>query len=119
MARDDKLARGAQALLNYTFFGAPHVAVITTDRDQGTYGAIDCGGYVATLTHAATSLGLGSIAQAAIAMYSDKVRDFLDLPEDRLVVCAVSLGYADPEHPANRFRTSRAEVGDVVVHVRD
>ncbi|WP_185996604.1 nitroreductase [Nocardioides campestrisoli] len=119
VARDDKLARGAQALLNYTFFGAPHVAVITTDREQGTYGAIDCGGYVATLTHAATSLGLGSIAQAAIAMYSDKVRDFLHLPEDRLVVCAVSLGYVDPEHPANGFRTSRAQVDDVVVHVRD
>ncbi|WP_204163860.1 nitroreductase [Nocardioides solisilvae] len=117
VARDDKLARGAQALLNYSFFGAPHVAVITTDRDQGTYGAIDCGGYVATLTAAATSLGLGSIAQAALAMYSDKVRDFLGLPDDRLVVCGVSLGYADPEHPANRFRTSRASVGEVVTRV--
>ncbi|GGO74972.1 nitroreductase [Nocardioides deserti] len=119
VARDDKPARRAQALLNYTFFGAPHVAVITTDRDQGTYGAIDCGGYVATLTNTATALGLGSVAQAAIAMCSDKVREFLDLPEDRLVVCAVSLGYPDLEHPVNGFRTSRARIEDVVTHVRD
>ncbi|WP_244928954.1 nitroreductase [Nocardioides sp. W7] len=119
LAHGDKPGRGAQALLNFSFFGAPHVAVITTDRDQGTYGAIDCGGYVATLTSTATALGLGSIAQAAIAMHSGKVRDFLNLSADRLVVCAVSLGYADLEHPANAFRTSRAGVDDVVVHLRD
>ena len=117
--RDDKLGRGAQALLNYSFFGAPHVAVVTTDREQGVYGAIDCGGYVTTLVLAAQALGLGAVPQAAIAMFSDCVREFLDLPEDRLVVCAVSLGHADEAHPANAFRTSRAPVGDVVTHVRD
>ncbi len=47
-------------------------------------------------------------------MYSDGVRELLALPEDRLVVCAVSFGYADPDHPANAFRTERAGVDDVV-----
>jgi nitroreductase len=112
--KEDWEARVAQRLKNFEFFGAPHVAVITTDRDQGVYGAIDCGGYVANLLHAAHSLGLASIPQAAIAMHSDHVREFLDLPEDRLVVCAVSFGYADTAHPVNQFRTSRADVDDAV-----
>jgi len=99
---------------NFDFFGAPHVAIVTTDREQGTYGAVDCGGYVATLLLALRSRGIDSIAQAAIAMYSDGVRELLALPEDRLVVCAVSFGYADPDHPANAFRTERAGVDDVV-----
>lgn len=47
-------------------------------------------------------------------MHSDAVRAHLGLTEDRLVVCAVSFGYADPDHPANTFRTERAEVGDAV-----
>jgi nitroreductase len=117
IARDDMAARGAQMLKNFEFFGAPHVAIITTDAHLGVYGAVDCGGYVATLLNAATSRGVASVAQAAIAMYSDHVRAFLDLPADRQVLCAVSLGYADADHPANTFRTSRAGLDDTLVVV--
>ncbi|WP_460800050.1 nitroreductase [Nocardioides pacificus] len=116
--RADGDARLVQMLKNYTFFGAPHVAVITTDREQGVYGAIDCGGYVANLMHAAHTLGIATVPQAAIAMYSDHVREFLELPEDRMVVCAVSFGYADLEDPVNAFRTTRADVADVVTVLR-
>lgn len=112
--REDRPARGLQMFKNFSFFGAPHTAVVTTDRALGTYGVLDCGGYVNTLMLAAQSLGLGVIAQGAIAMYSDYVRDFLDLPEDRLVVCAVSFGHADESDPVNAFRTSRADLEGVV-----
>ena len=114
IAHDDAPARQGQAMLNFSFFGAPHVAVVTSDREQGTYGAVDCGGYVSTLLLALRSRGIDSVAQAAIAMHSDVVRAHLGLAEDRLVVCAVSFGYADPAHPANRFRTERASVDDAV-----
>jgi nitroreductase len=114
IGREDRRARTEQAMRNFSFFGAPHVAVITTDRDQGVYGAVDCGGYVATLMLAARSLGLGAVAQAAIAMYSDVVREHFGFTEDRMVVCAVSFGYEDPEHPANGFRTSRSVLDDVL-----
>lgn len=110
IARDDRSAREEQAMLNFSFFGAPHVAVVTTEPELGVYGAVDCGGYVATLLLAAEALGLGAVAQASVAMYSDVVRDQLDLGPDRSVVCAVSLGHADRDHPANTFRTARAEL---------
>jgi nitroreductase len=112
--RDDRPSRRTQALANFSFFGAPHVAIITTDRALGVYGAVDCGGFVSTLTLAAHALGLGSVPQAAIAMYSDTVRQHLGLPEDRLVVCAVSFGRPDPHHPANHFRTPRADTSQVI-----
>ncbi|AVH94201.1 MULTISPECIES: nitroreductase [Streptomyces] len=115
ISRDDLEAREAQYLRNYAFFGAPHVAVVTTGRDQGVYGAVDCGAYVTNLLNAATSLGVATIPQAAIARYADHVRGHLGVPEDRLVVCAVSFGYADTAHPVNAFRTTRANAADVVV----
>lgn len=115
--RSDFAARTEQMLKNFSFFGAPHVLIITTDREQGTYGAIDCGGYVANLMNAALEQGLGSIAQGAIAMHSGKVRELLDIPDDRAVVCAVALGRPDERHPVNSFRTSRAELDGVVVRV--
>ena len=43
--------------------------------------------------------------------------DGVDLPADSLVVCAVSLGFPDPEHPANRFRTARAGLAESVSFV--
>jgi len=112
--RDDREARARQALLNFEFFGAPHTAVITSDRELGTYGAVDCGGYVANLLLAATSLGIATVAQAAIASVSAVVRAELGLPEDRVVVCAVSFGYADESDPINGFRTTRASLDETV-----
>jgi nitroreductase len=117
IGREDADARVAQRMRNFSFFGAPHVAVITTDREQGVYGAVDCGGYVATLIHAAHSLGIATIPQAAIAMYSDHVREFLGITDDRAVVCAVSLGYSAHDAPVNGFRTTRAALTDAVTVV--
>lgn len=112
--RDDKLGRLDQMLQNFRFFGAPHTAVITSPKALGTYGVMDCGGYVANLLNAAQALGLGAIAQAAPAMYADVVRDHLNITEDRDIVCTVSLGHAAPEHPVNSFRTEREEVAVAV-----
>ena len=42
--RGDKAAYARQALENFNFFGAPHVAIVHTDEPLGVYGAIDCGG---------------------------------------------------------------------------
>ena len=42
--RSDHAARTAQMLRNFDGFGAPHLAVMTSDRDHGVYGAVDCGG---------------------------------------------------------------------------
>lgn len=110
----DYEARTRQGLLNYSFFGAPHVAIITTERDMGVYGAVDCGAYIAFFTLAAASMGIATVTQAAIAMHSTAVREFLDLSDDRLVVCGVAFGYADPEDPVNAFRTGRAGLDEVV-----
>lgn len=114
VARDDRDGRERQHLENFRFFGAPHVAVISTPAALGAYGAVDCGGYVSTLMTAAQSLGVATIAQGAIAMYADVVHEHLGIPQDRNVVCAVSFGYADESHPANAFRTDRAELSAVV-----
>lgn len=113
--RSDYPARRAAMIDNYSFFGAPHVAIITTDRRLGAYGAIDCGAYVANLMNAALDVGIASIAQGAIGVQAGKVRELLGLPEDRLVVCGVAIGYADEDHPVNGFRTSRAGLDEAMV----
>jgi len=114
----DRVASAKQAQENFRFFGAPHVALITTEVALGPYGAVDCGGYVQNFMLAARSLGVASIAQAALAMKSEFLRKWFEIPDNRQVVCGISFGYEDREHPANSFRTRRAPMSEVVQWVR-
>jgi len=117
--RGDKAAYARQALENYNFFGAPHVAIIHTDEPLGVYGAIDCGAYVGNFMLAAQALGLGTIPQAALARHSGLIRRHFNLADDRRVVCGISFGYADHEHKVNSYRTSRAKIADTVTFIDD
>ena len=65
--RGDREATARQARENFRLFGAPHVAMITSDAALGVYGAVDCGAFVAYFLLAATSLGIATIPQAALA----------------------------------------------------
>lgn len=117
--RGDKAAYAKQSLENFNFFGAPHVAIIHTDEALGVYGAIDCGAYVSNFMLAAQALGLGVIAQAALAHQSGLIRRHFKLGNDRRVLCGISFGYADRDHRINSYRTSRAGISDAVTFVED
>ncbi|AVT75748.1 nitroreductase [Rhodopseudomonas palustris] len=117
IARGDKVAAAQQALQNFNFFGAPHVAIITTDEALGVYGAVDCGGYVTSFMLAAQALGIATVPQAALAFHAGVVRKHFGLGDDRRVVCGISFGYADPDHKANSYRTGRAALGEVATFV--
>jgi nitroreductase len=119
VARGDREASAKQGFENYRFFGAPHVAIITTDEALGTYGAVDCGAYVNNFLLAAQSLGVASIPQAALASHSKFVHEHFRLGNDRLIVCGISFGYEDHTHKTNRFRTSRAALDEVVTWVEE
>lgn len=113
--RGDRVASAKQAMENFRLFGAPHVAIVTTDANQGTYGAVDAGLYVATFLLAARSLGIATIAQAAIAMHSPLVHTHFDIPAERKVLVGISFGYPDLDHPANSYRTARAGLDEVAI----
>ena len=114
-AKGDREASARQAAQNFTMFGAPHVAIVSSDEALGVYGAVDCGAYVGSFMLAAHSLGVGSIAQAALAAYPGVLREVLGIGADRSIVCGISFGMADTAHPANQFRTTRAPASDSVV----
>jgi len=112
--RGDRAASGKQARENFRLFGAPHVAIVSTDEALGTYGAIDCGAFVSNFMLAATSVGIATIAQASLAGHSRFVHQHFGIPDDRMIVCGISFGYENSDHPANRFRTRRASLDEVL-----
>lgn len=112
--KGDRAASTAQMMENFRFFGAPHVALITSEADLGAYGVLDCGAFITAFTLAATARGVATIPQAAIASYAPLMHRFFDLPTNRSVLCAISFGWADPGHKANGFRTTRAPLEDIL-----
>ena len=117
--RGDRERRGEQMMENFRFFGAPHVAIVTTEAELGPYGAMDTGGFIALFTLAARAKGIATVAQASVTGYAPTIRKHFEIPENRLIQTAISFGYEDTGHPANSFRTDRASIEDVLTFIED
>lgn len=112
--KGDREGSGREMMRNFALFDAPHCAILSSPRELGTYGALDCGGFVTAFTLAAQARGVATIAQAAIAGYGPFLHRYFAIPGDRLILCAISFGFADSGHPANGFRTERAKLCEFV-----
>lgn len=114
IGREDRAKAAEQSMENFCFFRAPQVAIITTPKALGIYGAVDCGLYLHAWMLAARGLGLDTVAQAALASYPDILRSFLGVSDEERVVCGLAFGYADHAHPVNGYRTTRVSVAQSV-----
>ena len=112
--KGDRTGSAKQTMQNFALFGAPHTAIVSSPAQLGPYGAMDAGGFVTAFTIAAQSLGVATIAQAAVARHGPFLHRCFDIPDDRLILCAISFGYGDMDHPANSFRTPRADVSQII-----
>ena len=112
--KGDRAGSTRQTMRNFELFDAPHCAILSSPAELGPYGALDCGGFVTAFCLAAQAAGVATIPQAAVASFAPFLHRYFDIPEDRLVLCAISFGYAVPDDPANAFRTGRAPVEEIV-----
>lgn len=115
--RGDRDGSARQALENFRFFGAPHLAVVTAHKDLAERGLFDTGIYLGYFLLGAQAMGVAAVAQGAIAHYADVIRKYAPISTDLRVICGVSFGYEWKDHPANSFRTGRVDLNDTVVFV--
>jgi len=108
--REDKMARLEWFANNYQFFGAPVALFFTIDRDMEQGSWVDYGMFLQSLMLAAREQGLETCAQAAFCPYYDSVMPILGAPSEQMLVCGMSIGYADPDAVINEYRTSRLSV---------
>jgi nitroreductase len=117
--REDKAARAAAVLRNWEFFRAPLAGIVCIDRDLGMVDAVAVGMFLQTLVLALTARGLGACFQASITGYPEIIREQLDIPEQFTLLCGLSVGYPDPNFPANHIRLDREPVERKVVFLDD
>ncbi|AQV93650.1 nitrobenzoate reductase [Cupriavidus necator] len=110
ISREDKARMHEQHARNFRFFDAPVGMIFTIDRimEQGSW--LDYGMFLQSIMVAARARGLDTCPQAAFAQYHKIIASHLRLPSEEMVVCGMSLGFADPEAIANRLTTEREPV---------
>jgi len=96
------------------FYGAPVAIIICLDDSFSTRQMIDVGTAVGYLVLAAHAFGLATCPIGLIADYADEIKDLLNIPENKRVVIGVALGYPDRENPMSQFRSSRADLRELV-----
>ncbi|MBI3283953.1 MAG: nitroreductase [Burkholderiales bacterium] len=117
LMRENKQGMHAQHGRNYAFFDAPVGFIFTIDRvmEQGSW--LDYGMFLQNIMLAAKARGLDTCPQAAFTQYHKIISEVLDLPENEMLVCGMSLGYADRTKIENTLITERENLEGFVCFV--
>jgi nitroreductase len=99
---------------NFRHYGAPAVIYLLTGRDfyyqtkgLNVWALYDCGAVAGNIMLLATQYGLGTVAQAQAVVYPDVLREVLGIPESKIALLGIAIGYPDWDNPVNQFRTER------------
>jgi len=118
--REDQEARTQWVQRGFRFFDAPVGIVISVDKSLleggawATWAIYDCGALAQTICLVAMEYGLGTCIEAAAVAYRDVIRKHTGISKDKEVVIGISLGYPDPNFPANANYSKRVPFDEVV-----
>lgn len=112
IGKADKDKMHLQQQRNYRFFDAPVGLMFTIDRVMGRGSLVDYGMFLQSLMIAARAQGLSTCPQAAWNVFGKIVMPHIGAGPDEMLVCGMSLGYAEAGELVNTFRTPRVPVGE-------
>ncbi|RRH79966.1 nitroreductase [Variovorax beijingensis] len=110
IAKGDKQRMHLQHGRNYRFFDAPVGLFFTIDRALQEGSLLDCGMFLQSVMIAARGRSLHTCPQAAFLKFHRRIAEYLEIPAGRMLVCGMSLGYADESSIENSLVTEREPV---------
>ena len=110
IGKGDKDKMHLQHQRNYRFFDAPVGLMFTIDRVMGRGSLVDYGMFLENLMVAARARGLHTCPQAAWNGFASIILPHIGAGQEEMLVCGMSLGYADAQEVVNTFHTSRVPV---------
>ncbi len=109
LGKGDKAGMHAQHQQNFKFFGAPVGLMFTMDKVMGRGSLVDYGMFLQNIMLAARARGLHTCPQAAWNGFSKIILPHLGAAEHEMLVCGMSLGYANEGALVNTFATTRVD----------
>jgi nitroreductase len=110
IGKGDKDKMHAQHQRNFRFFDAPVGFMFTLDEVMGRGSLVDYGMFMQNIMLAARGLGLHTCPQAAWNGFAKIILPHIGAGENEMLVCGMSLGYADETNVVNTFHTPRVPV---------
>jgi len=107
IVKGDKDRMHAQHQRNFRFFDAPVGLMFTVDRRLGQGSLLDYGMFMQNIMIAARARGLHTCPQAAWNAYASIIMPHIGADASEMLVCGMSLGYADESAVVNQFHTPR------------
>ncbi len=112
LGKGDKAGMHAQHQQNFKFFGAPVGLMFTMDKVMGRGSLVDYGMFLQNIMLAARARGLHTCPQAAWNGFGNIVMPHIGAQDNEMLVCGMSLGYADEGALVNTFATTRVDAQD-------
>jgi len=118
--REDKEQRKLWGLQGLKLFGAPCAIYIYTDRSfyrQGdvlnAWPILDCGLVTENIMLLAAKYGLGTVPQMQAVYYPQVLRKVLGIPDSKIMVLGIAIGYPDWDDPINQLRSDRDSLDEI------
>lgn len=112
--RENKEKRRAWSQRGFRFFDAPVGIIICLDKSLNEKDSrFDIGSISQNIALAALEYGLGTCVQYQAVYYHRGLKEVLNIPENKIPVVGIALGYPDPNFPANQVRSTREEIDNI------
>jgi nitroreductase len=100
----------------FTFFNAPVAILVFIDEvfSKDFPHILSVGAAVQNMLLAATDMGLGTCWIGGVWRYTKEIKSLLGMPDNKKLVSAVALGYADLNSPISKYKSTRDDISEFV-----
>ncbi|QDL54813.1 nitroreductase [Rhodoferax aquaticus] len=112
IGKADKDKMHVQHQRNFQFFDAPVGLMFTINRVLGRGSLLDYGMFLQSIMVAARAHGLDTCPQAAWNGFASIILPHIGAGAEEMLVCGMSLGYADEDAVVNTLQTPRVAAQD-------
>ncbi|MDP2919960.1 MAG: nitroreductase [Dehalococcoidia bacterium] len=120
IGRQDVAERKKWGLQGLKLFEAPCCIYIYIERSfcfqangLNLWPIFDCGLIAENIMLLALEYGLGTIPEAAAATYPDVLHRILEIPDTKLIVLGIAIGYPDWDNIVNKLQSERAPLDNL------
>ena len=116
ISREDREKRRQWMERGYRFFDAPAAILVMTDRLlTEALPFLDIGAVMQTICLVALDYGLGTCIEDQGIQFPDEVRKIANIPESKLIMIAMAIGYPNWGFPANKIESSRESIKNMTI----
>lgn len=107
--REDKVGKLKQLAKNFSFFDAPVGLFFVIDRQMEIGQYVDLGMFMQNIMLLARQKGLHTCPQEAWAQWPRSIAEQLNLPDNEMVFCGMSMGHMDEAAIINKLQSKRED----------